>query len=219
MTAAGSPMRTRRKRSSYPFLDPEVLAKEVAVTALHCNLWSDLEKLDMSFSTTARELLIRENRPGAWLAAEKTDQGPVGNLLRMIRSEGYHSKRPEVHAAIEARVQVNRNRKIKAHLDRKRNTGPVLDAQAAVQHMLDERMAVRDLVTTGDAIIDQDVRNTPDCRDVRVGWPVKWVNGLPKPVQNGSYHRPSGTTGDTPLETSGTKQTAAERSNAVPLKK
>jgi hypothetical protein len=132
-----------------PIFDPEHLRQEMKITAMHLRAYSELDDKGIDFQwSPGLGVLFKKTRDGAILAAEKEPTGPIGHFLRFIRSEDYHSKNPKVRAAIEARVNLRRNKLIKKALRNKRNRKATLDAEAALVRVCDEKLALLAVLRT-----------------------------------------------------------------------
>jgi hypothetical protein len=173
MEATSLTMSRRKKVDRNVLIDPEHLRREMEITAMFLRAHSELDDLGVDFQWSPAGILFKQTRPGAVLAAEKEDIGPVGNFLRFVRSEGYYSKSAKVHAAIEARVQARRNKRINDAWRSKRNLKATLNAEAAFERTCDEALAVRHCVEDGNAEIARQLGEQ--------AWPIRWQNGMPIP--------------------------------------
>ena len=167
------PKRLTKKVDRSVHADPDRLSREMKKTAMCLRAYSELDDLGLEFVWAPRGIFFKETRPGAVAAAEAINTGPVGNFLRFIRSEGYHSKNPKVHEAINAPVQLRRNQRIKAALRSKRNLKVTLDAEQAFEKVCDEALALRHRVEVGNAEIARQLGEQV--------WPIRWQLGLPIP--------------------------------------
>jgi hypothetical protein len=173
MEAKSSTMSRRKKVDRNVLIDPDHLRREMEITAMCLRAHSELDDMGVDFVWSPAGILFKQTRPGAVLAAEKEDTGPVGTFLRFYRSEGYYSKRPKVHEAIEARVQDRRNKRIKDTSRSKRNLSATLDAEAAFEKACNDALALRHRVEDGNTEIAHQLGEQ--------AWPIRWQNGIPIP--------------------------------------
>jgi hypothetical protein len=146
------------------------------------NAWAELNGLGVRFLSSMRSTSIHELWPGAAKEAEKDEQ--IGWLLRRAREEGFTSKSPQVLEALEARGLADRNSSRRKDLRKARNTRSGRAFTAAVNDHVDQATSVLEKVAAGNALIDHDVRSTPDCRDVAVEWPHRVVGNMAVPLKD-----------------------------------
>ena len=120
--------------------------------------------LGVYFTHTKRDFDVRDAFPGAADLAEKHDQGPIGQYLRLLRGIGWFSLR--VRDALVQRVMVERN--------------------AAVEEANDrwEGRSLREDVEGCEAVLDAMLRGKRDHRDIALEWPSEWRNGVRMPIIN-----------------------------------
>jgi hypothetical protein len=179
-----SPMRANKAaahRISNNSFDPDASAKECARQMILYNAWAEMNGLGVRFLSSMRSTEVRELWPGAAKEAESDVQ--IGWLLKRLRADGFGSGSPAVLEALEARGLQQRNSKRKKDLRKARNTRPARDFAEAVNKYIDQSTAVLDAVAAGSALIDRDVRASPDCRDVPVEWPHRVVGNMAVPLQ------------------------------------
>jgi hypothetical protein len=122
--------------------------------------------LGIYFTRTMRDFDIRDAFPGAADLAEKYDQGPVGQYLRLLKAVGWFSPSPRVREVLVERVMLERNAEVEE---------------------ANERWEGRSLwedVEGYEAVLDEMLRGKRDHRDIALEWPSEWQNGVRIPIIN-----------------------------------
>jgi hypothetical protein len=163
--------------------DPDILAQTVAAMLADVGRQADQRKLGIAFTLDRRSFHIREQWPFAVEQAQG-DKGKAGALVRHLRQSGFLSKSAKVIEAREWLVRGEENSKARAAIRNVRRKKATLCEQADLESAEHRRSELRRIVREGNAWIDRDVRATLDCRDVAIGRPIRWINGLPIPIRN-----------------------------------
>jgi hypothetical protein len=166
-----------------PRLDADALAQTVAAMLADIRHQADQRQLGVTFTTDRRSFYIREQWPFAVDQAH-SDKGKAGALVRYLRLSGFLSKSPKVLEAKESLVRGEENSRARAAIRSARRKKATLREKADLESATRRHRKLRRIVEQGSAWIDQEVRATPDCRDIATGWPIRWRNGLPIPVRN-----------------------------------
>jgi len=181
-----------RKRTDRSVItDPDELFRRTAECCREWNFWSEQQGLGVRFVSMPRQFLIQQSRPGAVEDAKKNDWGCVGRVLRRLDLDGCFSKSQQVLDAVEAKVQLERNRRIKAARRSVRNLKVGKEILARLdreeRRRLNRIRRVKRLVESGNEFLDD-------------RWPVEWraytgddsaTRVIPVPVrlERRVYHR------------------------------